>query len=71
VHDVVGRDPVRGDEQQPVVADGVDIPHLPAGEVFESGGFAHVRDVTKGGRLPWLTLVRCVATTLTSTAIET
>ena len=43
--------------------------HLPAGEVVESGRFAHVRDVTKGGRLLWVTLVRWVATTLASTAI--
>ena len=47
VHDVVGRDPVRRHEQQPVLAYGVDIPHLPAGEVFESGSFAHDRDVRR------------------------
>src|SRR5688572_13155481 len=70
VHDVVGRDPVRRHEQQPVLAYGVDIPHLPAGEVLESGSFAHGRDVTKGGRLLRVTLVRWVATTLASTAID-
>ena len=49
MHDVVGGDPVGGDEQQAVFADGVDVPHLPAGEVCQSGGFAHSRDVTRGG----------------------
>src|SRR5215211_1594536 len=70
VDDVVGRDPVRGDQQQAILAHGVDVPHLPAGEVFESGRFAHAPDVTKGGRLRRSTLMRCVATTLASTAMD-
>src|SRR6185295_6121210 len=68
VDHVVGGYAVGGDEQQPILTDRVDIPHLPAGDVLKSGGFAHWPDVTKGGRLLRVTLVRCVATTLASTA---
>ena len=67
---VVGGDAVRCDQQQPILADRIDVPHLPAGDVLKSGGFAHWPDVTKGGRLLRVTLVRWVATTLASTEID-
>jgi hypothetical protein len=46
---VVRRDAVRGHEQQALLADGVDVSDLPAGEMGQSGGVAHCCDVTSGG----------------------
>ncbi len=51
VHDVVGRDAVGGDQQQAVLAHGVDVPHLPACQVRESGGIAHGGESINGSRL--------------------
>jgi hypothetical protein len=45
VNHVVGRDSVGGDQQQAILAHGVDVSDLSAGEMGQSGGIAHWLDV--------------------------
>ena len=55
MHHVVGGDAVGGDQQQTILADGVDVADLALCEqveMVERGGFAHLGNATNRPRLP-------------------